>query len=79
MLTGIDLRNAPFRDTGKGMTPRQKQRLFQPFSTSKQGGLGVGLVMVKRIMERFGGKVSVTSREDEGTQVRLSFRIAKSG
>ena len=66
-------------DTGKGMTPRQKQRLFQPFSTNKQGGLGVGLVMVKRIMERFGGKVSVTSREDEGTQVRLSFRIAKSG
>jgi two-component system sensor histidine kinase HydH len=35
--------------------------------------------MVKRIMERFGGKVSVTSREDEETQVRLSFRIAKSG
>lgn len=65
-------------DTGNGITLKQKQKLFQPFSTNKQGGLGVGLVMVKRIMERFGGKVSVTSHEGEGTQVRLSFQIAKS-
>ncbi|WP_350601317.1 sensor histidine kinase [Pseudomonas sp. 65/3-MNA-CIBAN-0223] len=66
-------------DTGNGITLKQKQQLFQPFSTNKQGGLGVGLVMVKRIMERFNGQVSVTSHEGEGTQVRLSFRIAKSG
>lgn len=66
-------------DTGTGMTPKQKQKLFQPLTTNKQGGLGVGLAMVKRIMERFGGRVSVCSREDEGTQVRLSFLIAKSG
>ncbi|UVJ41825.1 ATP-binding protein [Pseudomonas sp. LS1212] len=64
-------------DTGKGMTENQQQMLFKPFCTSKQGGLGVGLVMVKRIMERFGGQISLTSRENEGTQVRLTFRIAK--
>ncbi|WP_166359517.1 sensor histidine kinase [Pseudomonas akapageensis] len=65
------------RDNGKGMTENQQQMLFKPFCTSKQGGLGVGLVMVKRIMDRFGGKISVTSRVNSGTEVRLTFRIAK--
>jgi hypothetical protein len=35
--------------------------------------------MVERIMERFGGQASLTSSEDEGTRVNLSFRIAKNG
>ncbi len=40
---------------------------FRPFFTTKRGGLGVGLVLVKRIMERFGGAVTLESREGEGT------------
>lgn len=60
-------------DTGRGMSSQQKSMLFKPFYTTKQGGLGVGLVMVKRIMERFGGTVSLSSFEQEGTQVVLSF------
>ena len=39
-------------------------------------GLGVGLVLVKRIMERFGGSVSLDSSEGEGTSVRLNFKSA---
>lgn len=66
-------------DTGKGMTQQQRTMVFKPFFTTKQGGLGVGLVMVKRIMERFGGSVSLTSREQEGTEVGLSFVIEKGG
>ncbi len=61
-------------DTGKGMNEEQRRMAFRPFFTTKQGGLGVGLVLVKRIMERFGGGVSLGSREGEGTCVRLSFR-----
>ena len=66
-------------DTGKGMTRQQEQMVFKPFFTTKQGGLGVGLVLVKRIMERFGGSVSLSSRESEGTQVSLVFTIAAGG
>jgi signal transduction histidine kinase len=62
-------------DTGKGMTEEQRSLAFRPFFTTKQGGLGVGLVLVKRIMERFGGSVSLGSREGEGTSVRLSFKL----
>ncbi|MNT95501.1 Globin-coupled histidine kinase [compost metagenome] len=47
---------------------------FRPFFTTKQGGLGVGLVLVKRIMERFGGTVALDSREGEGTRVSLTFK-----
>lgn len=63
------------RDTGKGMTEEQRSMAFRPFFTTKQGGLGVGLVLVKRIMERFGGSVRLVSREGEGTCVRLCFKL----
>ena len=63
-------------DTGKGMSEEQRTMAFRPFFTTKQGGLGVGLVLVKRIMERFGGVVTLDSREGEGTTVRLSFKLA---
>jgi signal transduction histidine kinase len=63
-------------DTGKGMNEEQRSMAFRPFFTTKQGGLGVGLVLVKRIMERFGGAVTLESCEGEGTSVRLSFKLA---
>lgn len=66
-------------DSGRGMTPQQEAMAFKPFFTTKQGGLGVGLVMVKRIMERFGGEVGLSSREQAGTSVSLVFRVAEGG
>jgi signal transduction histidine kinase len=66
-------------DTGKGMSQQQERMVFKPFFTTKQGGLGVGLALVKRIMERFGGSVSLSSREEEGTRVSLTFNIAAGG
>ncbi|MFW0758047.1 sensor histidine kinase [Pseudomonas sp. H11T01] len=63
-------------DTGKGMTRQQERMAFKPFFTTKQGGLGVGLMLVKRVMERFNGSVSLTSREQEGTQISLIFKVA---
>lgn len=66
-------------DTGKGMTQQQQQMAFKPFFTTKQGGLGVGLALVKRIMERFEGSVELTSREQEGTRVCLNFKVATGG
>ncbi|MNJ44356.1 Sensor protein ZraS [compost metagenome] len=66
-------------DNGKGMSDEQLRMAVRPFYTTKQGGLGVGLVLVKRIMERFGGSVRLSSREGEGTCVQLNFRVAREG
>lgn len=64
-------------DTGRGMSDQQQRMAFRPFFTTKQGGLGVGLVLVKRIMERFAGSVRLSSREGQGTSVSLNFRLVK--
>ncbi|MFB8828612.1 sensor histidine kinase [Azotobacter sp. CWF10] len=64
-------------DSGNGMTKEQMAMAFKAFYTTKRGGLGVGLVLVRRIMERFGGAVRLESREREGTEVCLVFRIAE--
>lgn len=63
-------------DTGKGMSPEQLQLAFRPFQTTKRNGLGLGLPLVKQIMERFGGRVYMASQENVGTDVRLEFRVA---
>jgi two-component system, NtrC family, sensor histidine kinase HydH len=63
-------------DTGIGMSANQIQMAFKPFYTTKRNGVGLGMAQVKRIMERFGGLVSLHSREGEGTQACLSFRSA---
>lgn len=63
-------------DTGCGMSDRQLAQVFRPFHTTKRNGLGVGLSIVQRVMERFGGTVTLTSQENLGTQVHLVFRTA---
>jgi two-component system, NtrC family, sensor histidine kinase HydH len=68
---GIEL---VFADTGVGMTPQQLESAFRPFHTTKSHGLGVGLPMLKRAMERFGGFVALSSEPNVGTQVRLHFK-----
>lgn len=63
------------RDSGVGMSKKQLDLAFKPFQTTKRNGLGVGLPMVKRVMERFGGDVSLSSQENRGTEVRLQFKL----
>jgi two-component system sensor histidine kinase HydH len=62
-------------DTGIGMSTQQLAMAFKPFHTTKRHGLGLGLPMLKRVLDRFGGAVAVASREDAGTQVRMQFRM----
>ncbi|SEN25840.1 Signal transduction histidine kinase [Pseudomonas sp. ok272] len=68
-------------DNGRGMNEEQRSMAFRPFFTTKQGGLGVGLALVKQVMERFGGSASLQSLEGKGTCVHLSFKLVprKSG
>jgi two-component system sensor histidine kinase HydH len=62
-------------DTGDGTSRQQEMMAFKSFYTTRQGRLGIGLIMVTQIMESFGGAASLTRHEKHGTSVRLSFRV----
>ncbi len=60
-----------FEDTGKGISPEQMGRLFQPFSTTRPTGTGLGLLIVRRIVREHGGEIDIESRAGQGTRVSL--------
>ncbi|MBN1260935.1 MAG: PAS domain S-box protein [Anaerolineae bacterium] len=68
------------RDNGPGLTPEECQRLFTPFTRLDQvhiRGYGLGLSIVKRIVEKLGGEVAVNSEPGKGSS--FSFTLPSSG
>jgi len=66
-----------FSDTGRGMSPEQVERLFEPFS-STTGGTGLGLSIVYQIIRDHGGTINVRSREGQGTTIMVELPFATS-
>ncbi len=68
--------NVLVSDTGQGIPRNQWQRIFEPGVTTKKRGWGLGLSLVRRIVEDYhNGKVKVLSSGKEGTVMQLSLRI----
>ncbi|HEY7113039.1 MAG TPA: ATP-binding protein [Thermoanaerobaculia bacterium] len=66
--------NIEIIDNGPGMSADfVRDRLFQPFQTTKSDGVGLGLFTANQIVRHHGGTVRLKSRPGEGTLVRLSF------
>jgi signal transduction histidine kinase len=63
-------------DTGRGVDPEVRRRLFEPLVTTKASGIGLGLALVKRIVNRHGGDISYAPRDGAGARfiVRLPFK-----
>lgn len=55
------------RDNGCGISPEQQAEIFQPFFTTKESGTGLGLPVVKQVVEAHDGSISVESVPDHGT------------
>lgn len=60
-----------FEDNGKGISPEQMGKLFQPFSTTRATGTGLGLLIVRRIIREHGGEIDIESRAGKGTRISL--------
>jgi signal transduction histidine kinase len=60
-------------DTGCGLDEGTAAQVFRPFFTTKPKGLGLGLPLARRIVERFGGTLRLTSRPGAGTTVGIEF------
>ena len=63
-------------DTGPGIPPEMKDRLFKPFQTSKKEGSGIGLALVKRFADNFGGSVAVESSPGQGASFHIRLPLA---
>jgi signal transduction histidine kinase len=56
------------RDSGPGIPADRLARVFEPFFSTKEGGMGIGLYLAARIMEAHGGRIEVRSREGAGAE-----------
>jgi two-component system sensor histidine kinase PilS (NtrC family) len=65
-----------FTDTGCGMSAKQVERLFEPFSSTKPTGTGLGLSIVYQIIRDHNGTINVHSREDAGTTITIELPSA---
>lgn len=69
------------RDTGIGMSQEFIQHIFEPFSQEKKGarttyqGTGLGMSIVKKLLEQMGGKIDVTSQEGKGSNFLITLPL----
>lgn len=64
-----------FSDTGGGIPPENISRVFEPYFTTKSGGSGLGLLIVRRIVRAHGGEVIIESERNRG--LTLTIRLPR--
>lgn len=60
-------------DYGSGISPEVMGSIFEPYSSSKKSGTGLGLLIVRRIIREHGGEIEIESQNGEGTTVTMSL------
>ncbi|HEX4965909.1 MAG TPA: ATP-binding protein [Thermoanaerobaculia bacterium] len=65
-------------DTGRGMSEEQRTNLFHPFQSFFDGGTGIGMAIVYRIVQDHGGRLRVVSRPGAGTTITVELPTADS-
>jgi len=63
------------RDNGIGMAKETQKRVFEPLFSTKGFGVGLGMVVVKNIVEQHRGEINVESKEGEGTTITLCLPL----
>lgn len=66
-----------FQDTGNGIPEDMQARIFEPFFSTKEEGIGLGLPIAQRIVEEHGGEISVESKPGQGTSFTISIPLSK--
>ena len=62
-------------DNGRGISSDIQDRLFEPFATDKPGGMGLGLALCARIVERYDGRIEMVSNDTRGTTAKVVFPV----
>jgi signal transduction histidine kinase len=62
-------------DTGPGIPPEERRRIFQPFVSKKPGGTGLGLAIAQRIVAAHGGRIDVESAPEQGSRFTIYLPV----
>lgn len=73
VTTEGNLVNISVSDNGLGISEENKLKVFEPKFTTKTSGMGLGLAMVKNIVETYKGSITLTSTLGEGTTFKVTF------
>ena len=63
------------RDHGTGIKPDDLPRIFDPYFTTRRTGTGIGLAISRNIVEGLGGRITVASQPERGTEVRIELPL----
>lgn len=66
-----------FQDTGPGIKEEDLEKIWTPFFTTKDSGTGLGLGVVKNIIDAHGGNIDMVNRETEGVQVEIVLPVKR--
>ena len=79
VLSEPDSRHAmiSFTDSGSGIPANVLPRISEPFFTTKIHGLGLGLALARRIVERFNGTLDILSSDQGGAMLRIRLAVAR--
>jgi len=70
--------NLTFADQGGGISPEDISKIFQPYFTTKDLGIGLGLAITERIIKEHGGEIRVDSTPDKGTLFTVGLPLKQS-
>ncbi len=74
-FTTSDHLGVEIRDPGTGIDQRMESRVTEPFFTTKDSGLGLGLFLAKSMAEQFGGDLTIELQSEQGTRVTLTLAL----
>ncbi|MGJ5642920.1 ATP-binding protein [Formosa sp. S-31] len=77
IVVHVSLQNSTIQitvsDNGTGITSENEDRVFEPKFTTKSSGMGLGLAMVKNIVETYNGNITFTTQDQKGTTFIVAF------